>query len=175
MIERKPRIINVQRKPRKCPVCGEEVVDIIYGTGDMSEIEFLFTYRRKGMMGGDKIPRNPPIWECVCGCRRFRKVEADGTPSPVKVKLLKNVRKKPATLINWESGMVEPTLDAGLQGVLKEYLVKVTTELGEEETLSVTAFNRNDALQTAKNIVSMGAAGLKGWSCVKAEVVDNEK
>ena len=31
MIER-PRIINVERKPRKCPVCGGEIVDIIYGT-----------------------------------------------------------------------------------------------------------------------------------------------
>lgn len=67
--------------------------------------------------------------------------------------------------------MVEPTLDAGFQGVLSHYLVKVMTELGEEETLSVTAFNRNDALQTAKDIVNKGAAGLKGWSCVKAEVV----
>lgn len=69
MIERKTKIINVMRKPRKCPVCGERVVDIIYGTGDMTEIEFVFAYRREGMMGGDKIPRNPPIWERVCGCR----------------------------------------------------------------------------------------------------------
>lgn len=51
MIER-PRIIDVVRKPRKCPVCGERVVDIIYGTGDMTEIEFLMEYRREGMMGG---------------------------------------------------------------------------------------------------------------------------
>ena len=31
MLER-PRIIDVERKPSKCPVCGERVVDIIYGT-----------------------------------------------------------------------------------------------------------------------------------------------
>ena len=40
----KPRIINVTRKPSKCPDCGEEVLDIIYGTGDMTEREFLFKY-----------------------------------------------------------------------------------------------------------------------------------
>lgn len=40
MLER-PRIINVERKPSKCPVCGERVVDIIYGTGNMNEGEFL--------------------------------------------------------------------------------------------------------------------------------------
>ena len=31
------RIIDVLRKPVKCPVCGGEVVDIIYGTGYMEE------------------------------------------------------------------------------------------------------------------------------------------
>ena len=45
MLERL-RIIDVERKPRKCPKCGERVVDIIYGTGDMTEIEFVMEYRR---------------------------------------------------------------------------------------------------------------------------------
>ena len=40
MLER-TRIIDVERKPRKCPKCGEPVLDIIYGTGDMTEIEFV--------------------------------------------------------------------------------------------------------------------------------------
>lgn len=31
-------IIDVYRKPSKCPVCGSQVVDIIYGTGDMTEL-----------------------------------------------------------------------------------------------------------------------------------------
>ena len=34
------QIIDVQRKPAKCPVCGGEIWDIIYGTGDLTEIEF---------------------------------------------------------------------------------------------------------------------------------------
>ena len=42
-------IIDVVRKPRKCPVCGERVVDIFYGTGDMTEIEFLLEYRLEGI------------------------------------------------------------------------------------------------------------------------------
>lgn len=91
MIER-PRIINVVRKPRKCPVCGERVVDIIYGTGEMTEIEYLLEYRREGIMGGDNIPRRPPIWACCCGCKRFRKVNPDGTDAAVKVKMLKDIR-----------------------------------------------------------------------------------
>ena len=82
MLER-PRIIDVERKPRKCPVCGERVVDIIYGTGDMTEIEFVMEYRREGIMGGDNIPLPPPIWACGCGCKRFSKVNLDGTDTSV--------------------------------------------------------------------------------------------
>lgn len=78
------RIINVFRKPKKCPVCGESVVDIIYGTGGMTEIEFHLKYRKSAIMGGDNIPRRPPIWECSCGCKRFRKVNYDGTDAPVR-------------------------------------------------------------------------------------------
>lgn len=40
------------------------------------------------------IPRRPPIWCCSCGCKRFRKVNPDGTDASVKVKMLKDIRKK---------------------------------------------------------------------------------
>ena len=90
---KKPRIINVTRKPSKCPDCGSSVVDIIYGTGDMTEIEFVLQYRKDGIMGGDSIPRRAPIWSCSCGCKRFRKVNPDGSDATVKVKVLKNMRK----------------------------------------------------------------------------------
>ena len=86
------RIIDVERKPIKCPICGSDVWDIIYGTGDMTEVEFFLTYNKPAIMGGDNIPSRPPIWACGCGCKRFRKVNPDGTDAPVKVKLLKNVR-----------------------------------------------------------------------------------
>lgn len=55
-------------------------------------------------MGGDNIPRRPPIWACACGCKRFRKVNSDGPDALVKTKLLKNVRKKPMTLIIYYIG-----------------------------------------------------------------------
>lgn len=64
-------------KPYRCPVCGSGVVDIIYGTGDMTEVEFLLAYRKQTMMGGDIIPRRSPIWEYSYGCKRFRKVNFD--------------------------------------------------------------------------------------------------
>ena len=38
-------------------------------------------YRREGIMGGDNIPLPPPIW--ACGCKRFSKVNLDGTDAPV--------------------------------------------------------------------------------------------
>lgn len=65
MLER-PRIINVERKPNKCPVCGERVVDIIYGTGDMTEVDFMLEYRKEGIMGGDNTPSSTYLGLCIC-------------------------------------------------------------------------------------------------------------
>ena len=174
MIDKRPRIIDVERKPQKCPVCGERVVDIIYGTGDMTEIEFLMEYRKEGMMGGDNIPRRPPIWECVCGCRRFRKVNWDGSDAPVKVKMLKNVRKAPATLINWESNMAIDAVGKNEHGKTHHYKVEVRTELGEKEIVSVTAVDEQDAEDMALALVMKGAVGLKGRICTYNVVIDEE-
>jgi len=169
MLER-PRIINVERKPSKCPVCGERVVDIIYGTGDMTEIDFLMEYRREGIMGGDNIPRRPPIWACSCGCKRFRKVNADGTDAPVKVKMLKDIRKKPASLISWTTSMA--SRNVGTVCPINHFDVVVTTELGEKETLNITAVNGEDAENEARELVALGRVGLKGRYCVSVEVYD---
>ena len=57
MIEKQSRIIDVLRKPQKCPVCGERVVDIIYGTGDMTEIEFVMEYRKELMVLSEQYKR----------------------------------------------------------------------------------------------------------------------
>ena len=92
------RIANVLRKPVKCPVW-----DIVYGTGDMTEVEFLYQYRKNASMGGDRLPRRPPMWECCCGCMRFRKVNADGTDAKVKLKMLKDMRPAPLTKISWQT------------------------------------------------------------------------
>lgn len=172
MIER-PRIINVERKPRKCPVCGEPVVDIIYGTGDMTEAEFLMVYRREGIMGGDIIPRRPPIWACACGCKRFRKVNPDGTDAPVKVKLLKNVRRRPLAMIVFETERVIEALKMGQQDLIARYMVKIETECGEKETLSVYAIDELDAQEEAKEVIMRGGLGLKGVRCEVMKVEED--
>lgn len=50
----------------------------------MTEVEFLYQYRKNASIGGDRIPRMPPMWECSCGCLRFQKVNADGADAKVK-------------------------------------------------------------------------------------------
>lgn len=98
------RIIDVERKPRICPVCKEgQVVPIIYGSGDYSCIEFLLEYQKEGYMGGDNIPRRAPMWACMSCEKRFRKVNPDGSDAPVKIRLLKNERKNGKIKINFNT------------------------------------------------------------------------
>ena len=172
MRDKRPRIIDVVRKPRKCLVCGERVVDIIYGTGDMTELEFLLEYRQDGIMGGDNIPRRPPIWACACGCKRFRKVNADGTDVPVKPKLLKNVRKKPMTLINITTSLASEAFQREGKDGIHHYHVKIETEHGEKETFSITAVTETDAKEEVRDLVFSGRYGLRGEECVKMEVME---
>ena len=168
----RPRIIDVLRKPQKCPVCGERVVDIIYGTGNMTELEFLLEYRQDGIMGGDNIPRKPPIWACACGCRRFRKVNADGTDASVKPKRLKNVRPKPMTLINITTSLASEAFQREGKDGIHHYHVKIETELGERETFSITAVTETDAEEEVRELVYSGRYGLRGEECVKMEVTE---
>ena len=166
------RIINVERKPRQCPVCKSSVVDIIYGTGDMTEPEFLFEYRREGIMGGDNIPRRPPIWACSCGCKRFRKVNPDGTDAPVKVKMLKDIKRKPLTLIKFTSRLASQAIEGKRREIINHYMVDITTEYGEKETLSITAVNGDDAEDEARDIMVNQRIGLEGSHCIELEVID---
>ena len=160
-------IIDVERKPRQCPVCKSSVVDLIYGTGDMTEPEFLFEYRREGIMGGDNIPCRPPIWACSCGCKRFRKVNPNETDAPVKVKMLKDIKRKPLTLINFTSKLASLAVERGRREIINHYLVEVTTEYGEKEKLIITAVNGNDAEAEAWVIVANQRIGLEGSQCVE--------
>lgn len=165
----RPRIINVTRKPSKCPVCGSEVVDIVYGTGDMTEMDFMLEYRKTAIMGGDNIPLRPPIWCYSCGCKRFRKVNEDGTDAPVKVKMLKNIRKAPVSKIIWTSQMTERALENDCISVIHQYQLEITTELDEHETLKVSAVSGSDAEDLAMELVTKGMIGLKGRKCVKID------
>lgn len=150
------------------------VVDIIYGTGDMTEIEFVLQYRKDGIMGGDSIPRRAPIWSCSCGCKRFRKVNPDGSDATVKVKVLKNMRKAPATKINWTSDLASRALEVNRREVMHHYHVDVTTELDEHETLTITAVSGTDAEDQAMELVAKGLVGLQGRKCTSMEVFDAE-
>jgi hypothetical protein len=156
------KIIDVQRKPRQCPVCGGEVVDIIYGTGNMTEVDFLFAYRKTAIMGGDNIPKRPPIWACSCGCKRFRKVNNDGSDALVKVKLLKNVRKGSLNLFNIETESAEDALMSDNRKVVKTYKVEFETDCGEKDSIHVTAVSEVDAKCLLMSLLSDDRYGLKG-------------
>ena len=171
---KKSHIINVTRKPLKCPVCGSPIVDIIYGTGDMTEVDFVLEYRKEGIMGGDNIPRRPPIWSCSCGCKRFRKVNPDGSDAIVKVKLLKNVRKAAAKTISWTSPLASQALKENNDIQLHPYLVEVTTDLEEMETLKITAVSSSDAKDHAAELVNSDLVGLHGRLCTATKVLKIE-
>ena len=111
-------------------------------------------------MGGDNIPRRPPIWACTNGCKRFRKVNPDGTDSPVKVKKLGNIRQAPATTFNWVSDGVHEALQAGETPKSHAYLVDVITDYEEEETFLAIALNEDEAANTIARVVEEGKSGL---------------
>lgn len=167
------RIVNVLRKPGKCPVCGAAVWDIIYGTGEMTEVEFLYRYRKSASMGGDSIPRRPPLWECSCGCLRFRKVNPDGTDARVKVKTLKDVRPASLSKIVWTTSQCEEVLKNDRMDLVHHYTVNVNTDCGEKTALRVTGVSEADAIATAISLVNGGGLGLKGRFCKAFDVVES--
>lgn len=50
----------------------------------------------------------------------------------------------------------------------------LTTELGERETLNITAVSGSDAEDQATALVAKGLVGLQGRKCVAIEVFDAE-
>ena len=173
--DRRPLIIDVTRKPTKCPDCGELVVDIVYGTGDMTEIEFTLLYRKEAIMGGDNIPRRPPIWCCSCGCKRYRKVNSDGTDAPIKVKMLKDIRKASASAINWSSIMADRAIENNQIDFIHKYSLNITTEFDEQESFNITAVSQSDAELLARELVRNGAVGLKGHKCIRIEIKETNR
>lgn len=158
------RIANVLRKPGKCPV-----LDIVYGTGDMTEVEFLYQYRKNASMGGERIPRRPPIWECSCGCLRFRKVNADGTDAKVRIKMLKNVRPAPLTKISWQTLQCSEALNNGRTDMVHRYMV---TDCDEKTVLKISGVSESDAMATAMSLINGGGLELKGRFCKSFNVTE---
>ena len=87
--------------------------------------------------------------------------------------MLKNIRPKPLTLIDFESTAVERALLGNHHEVIHHYKVDIVTELGEKETLSITAVSGSDAEDTAREIVAKGVIGLMGTKCEQLELFDN--
>jgi len=52
------------RKPRKCPLCGGEVVEILYGEPMMPEEDYFKTYHKRVVYGGCCISEHSPEWKC---------------------------------------------------------------------------------------------------------------
>ena len=88
--------------------------------------------------------------------------------------MLKNVRKAPATLINWESNLVIDAVGKNERNKVHHYKVEVRTELGEKEIVRVTAVDEQDAEDLALTLVMKGGVGLKGSICTYNVVIDEE-
>lgn len=161
------RIANVLRKPGKCPVW-----DIVYGTGDMTEEEFLYQYCKNASMGGDRLPRRPPMWECCCGCMRFRKVNADGTDAKVKLKMLKDMRPAPLTKISWQTLQCSETLNNGRTDMVHRYMVNMVADCDEKTAMRVYGVSESDAMATAMSLINVGGLGLKGRFCKSFNVTE---
>lgn len=149
-------------------------LDIIYGTGEVTESEFMLKYRKNAIMGGGNIPRRPPIWCCACGCKRFRKINEYKIDIKVKVKMLKNVHQVPDFTINWSSRMIEKALYNKDIYTINHCHAVVITKLGERETLNLTAISIDDAKELAMKLVSEGMLGINGRTCVTIEVMKAE-
>ena len=169
------RIVNVLRKPGKCPVCGEPVWDIIYGTGDMTEEEFLYQYRKSASMGGDRILRRPPMWECSCGCLRFRKINADRTDTKGKIKMLKDMHPAPLTKISWQTLQCCEALNNGRTYMVHRYMVNVVTDCDEKTSMRINGVSESDAMATAMSLINGGVRGLKGRFCKSFNVTESEE
>ena len=88
--------------------------------------------------------------------------------------LPKNMRKAPATKINWTSDLASRALEVNRREVMHHYHVDVTTELDEHETLTITAVSGTDAEDQAMGLVAKGLVGLQGRKCTSMEVFDAE-
>lgn len=162
----------VMRKPVHCSKCVQdsEVWPIIYKTGDMIESEFFEKYHKSAVMGGDNIPRRPPIWGCSCCSTRFRKVNPDGTDAEVRPILLKTVRPESLLMITWESKGLTGGIGTDTRRV--HYHVEVETEFGEREMLRIWAVDPRDAEDAARDVVAHCDLGLRGRECRVLKVIE---
>lgn len=138
----------------------------------MKEVEFLYQYRKNASMGGDRLPRRPPMWECCCGCLRCRKVNADGTDAKVKLKMLKDMRPAPLTKISWQTLQCSEALNNGRTDMVYRYMVNMVTDCDEKTAMRVYGVSESDAMATAMSLINGGGLGLKGRFCKSFNVTE---
>ena len=141
----------------------------------MTEVEFLYQYRKNASIGGDRIPRMPPMWECSCGCLRFRKVNADGTDAKVEIKMLKDMRPVHLTKISWQTLQCSEALNNGRMDMVHLYMVNVVTDCDEKTVLKISGVSESDAIATAMSLINGGGLGLKGRFCKSFNVTEVEE
>jgi hypothetical protein len=124
-------------------------------------------------MGGDTIPKNPPLWACAAGCKRFRKIDRNGNSTEANPKLLKNVRKRPLSIFQFESESAN-RINNERTGVVHKYIFHTQTYLGEKEDVHISAKDKDDAFNTFEDIVSKGVFNLMGMDCISVEVTEEE-
>lgn len=88
--------------------------------------------------------------------------------------MLKNIRKAPASKITWGSNIIETALDNKDLYTIHNYSANIVTELGEQETLSLTATSQDDAEILVRELVGNGVVGLNGHCCIRIEIKETK-
>ena len=84
-------------------------------------------------------------------------------------------KPKPLTLISWTTHWASEAMKTERWEIANHYLVEITTDKGETDTLKITAVNGSDAEDQARELVANGHIGLKGRKCESLEVYDDIK
>ena len=114
------------------------------------------------------------MWECSCGCLRFRKVNADGTDAKVEIKMLKDMRPVQLTKISWQTLQCSEALSNGRTDMVHLYMVNVVTDCDEKTALKINGVSERDATATAMSLINGGGLGVKGRFCKSFNVTDVE-
>lgn len=108
------------------------------------------------------------MWECSCGCLRFRKVNADGTDAKVEIKMLNDMRPAPLTKISWQTLQCSEALT----DMAHRYMV---TDCDEKTAMRINGVSESDAMATAMSLINGGWLGLKGRFCKSFNVTESEE